>query len=237
MRHKNVPAVVVGLFVIVAAAWIAAAAAPTARADSGGKEAVKTFTIPASATAVLRWTFKTPPTTAVKAYFQISRDKTDWTTLKVVKVAKGTKKVRTTWKAGSRPRCVTSASTRPTDLSNLVNPGEVGGNAARPPLRARRAWAALVAAALWRRRRSAHAGALYPRARCNARLKVALALVWVRATTFQTPPTDCCSMIGTPLRTGLNVPLTPTTPAADGVSAWAVSRARTETVNGSDEAA
>jgi hypothetical protein len=102
MRHKNVPAVVVGLLLVVAATWIAAAAAPTARADSGsGKEAIKTFTIPASATAVLRWTFETPPATAVKADFQISRDKKHWTTLKVVKVAKGTKKVRTTWKAAT----------------------------------------------------------------------------------------------------------------------------------------
>lgn len=120
MRHKNVPAVVVGLFVIVAAAWIVAAAAPTARADSGGKEAVKTFTIPASATAVLRWTFETPPTTSVKADFQISRNKKDWTTLKVVKVAKGTRKVRTTWKAGSRAEVRYFRFDTPTNLSDLV---------------------------------------------------------------------------------------------------------------------
>ena len=121
MRHKNVLAVVVGLLVVVATAWIAAAAAPTARADSGsGKEAIKTFTIPAAATAVLRWTFETPPATAVKADFQISRNKKHWTTLKVVKVAKGTKKVRTTWKAGSRAEVRYFRFDTPTALSDLV---------------------------------------------------------------------------------------------------------------------
>jgi hypothetical protein len=121
MRHKTLPAVVVGLFVVVAAAWIVAAAAPTARADSGGgKEAVKTYTIPASATAILRWTFETPPTTAVKADFQISRNKKHWTTLKVVKVAKGTKRVRTTWKAGSRAEVRYFRFDTPTNLSDLV---------------------------------------------------------------------------------------------------------------------
>jgi hypothetical protein len=120
MRHKNALAVAVGLLVIVTAAWIAAAAAPTARADSGGREAIKTFTIPASATAVLRWTFETPPATAVKADFQISRNKKHWTTLKVVKVARGTKKVRTTWKAGSRAEVRYFRFDTPTDLSNLV---------------------------------------------------------------------------------------------------------------------
>ncbi len=103
MRHRTLPTVVVGLLVVAAAAWAAAAAAPAARADSGGgTEVTKTFTIPAAATAILRWTFETPPATAVKAVFQISRDKTHWRTLKVVKVAKGTKRVRTTWEAGSR---------------------------------------------------------------------------------------------------------------------------------------
>jgi hypothetical protein len=103
MRHRTLQAAFVGLLVVAAAAWVAAAAAPAARADSGGGiEAGKTFTIPARATAILRWTFEKPPATAVRALFQISRDKTHWRTVKVVKVAKGTKRVRTAWKAGSR---------------------------------------------------------------------------------------------------------------------------------------
>ena len=103
MRHRTLQAAFVGLLVVAAAAWVAVAAAPAARADSGGgTEVGKTFTIPAKATAILRWTFEKRPAAAVRAVFQISRDKTHWRTLKVVKVAKGAKRVRTTWKAGSR---------------------------------------------------------------------------------------------------------------------------------------
>jgi len=120
MRHRILQAAVIGLLVVAAAVWTAAAAAPTARAAGGAKAAVKSYTIPASATAILRWTFKVPPATAVKAVFQISRDRTHWTTLKVVKVAKGTKRVRTTWKAGSRPEVRYFRFDTVTDLSNLV---------------------------------------------------------------------------------------------------------------------
>jgi hypothetical protein len=121
MRHRTLLRAVMGLLFVVAAAWIVAVATPLARADSGGgPEVSKAYTIPASATAILRWTFETPPTAAVKAVFQISRDKTHWTTLKVVKVAKGTKKVRTTWKAGSHPEVRYFRFDTATDRSDLI---------------------------------------------------------------------------------------------------------------------
>jgi hypothetical protein len=121
MRHRTLQTAVVGLLVVAAAAWAAAVAVPAARADSGGgTEATKAFTIPASATAILRWTFEKPPAAAVKAVFQISRDKTHWKTLKVVKVAKGTKRVRTTWKAGKRAAVRYFRFDTPTVMSDLV---------------------------------------------------------------------------------------------------------------------
>ena len=121
MRHRTPRAAVIGLLVIAAAAWAAAAATPTARAAGGGTTvAVKAYSIPASATAILGWTFKTPPATATRAVFQVSRDKTHWTTLKVIKVAKGTRRVRTTWKAASRAEVRYFRFQTATDLSNLV---------------------------------------------------------------------------------------------------------------------
>ena len=101
MRNRTIRMAVVGALAVVVAVWVAAAFAPTARADKGGGE-VRRFAIPASATAILRWTFEKAPATAIKASFQISRDKKHWRTLKVVKIAKGTKRVRTSWKAPAR---------------------------------------------------------------------------------------------------------------------------------------
>jgi len=101
MRKRTMQMAVVGVLAVVATIWVAAAFAPTARADKGGGE-VRRFAIPPSATAILRWTFEKPPATAITASFQISRDRSHWSTLKVLKIAKGTKRVRTTWKAPAR---------------------------------------------------------------------------------------------------------------------------------------
>ena len=121
MRNRTLQATVIVLLVLAAAVWTAAAATPTARAASGGATAaVKSYTIPLASTAILQWTFTPAPTAAVKARFQISSDRKHWTTLKVVKVAKGTKRVRTTWKAAAHREVRYFRLDTAGTLSNLV---------------------------------------------------------------------------------------------------------------------
>ena len=121
MRHRTLQVVVVGLIVAAAAVWGAAVAAPAAHADRGDATRVaKTYTIPPGATAILRWTFEKPPTKAVVAKFQISRDKRHWRTLKTVTVAGSTKVVRTSWKAPSHAELRYFRFDAPSHRSNLV---------------------------------------------------------------------------------------------------------------------
>ena len=91
-------AVVLALLVALAA-W-AVLHAPPAHADSGTiKEPAKTFVVPASSTAILRWTFEKAPTVKTAARFQISKDKLHWRTLSTPTVKAGQKIVRTRWTA------------------------------------------------------------------------------------------------------------------------------------------
>jgi len=89
--------------VVLLAALAAGMAASVARADpSSSAEKTRSFTIPASSTAILRWTFERAPATAITARFQISVDKHHWRTLSTPTVKAGQKVVRTRWKAPAR---------------------------------------------------------------------------------------------------------------------------------------
>jgi len=98
--RPNVMALTATLVAFLVLAALAVLHAPPARADApSATEPVRTFVIPASSTAILRWTFEKPPAKATEARFQISADKLHWHTLSTPTVKAGQKVVRTRWKA------------------------------------------------------------------------------------------------------------------------------------------
>lgn len=95
-------ALAVGLAAILTLVAWAVLHAPPAHADSGTiKEAAKMYVIPASSTAILRWTFEKAPATTTVARFQISTDKRHWRTLSSPTVKASQKVVHTRWTAPS----------------------------------------------------------------------------------------------------------------------------------------
>ncbi len=114
-------AVVVALALAVVAAWAAAVPA-AAHADSSTikTEPQRAFTIPASSTAILRWTFETAPAKAVTASFQISKDRYHWLALRKITVKAGQKVVRTSWRAPDRAETRFFRLKTSTEMSDVV---------------------------------------------------------------------------------------------------------------------
>jgi len=119
--RPNVLALTVALAAfLVVAAW-AVLHAPPAHADSSTiNEPARTFVIPVSSTAILRWTFEKAPATATLARFQISIDKLHWRTLSTPTVKAGQKIVRTRWTAPAHAERRFFRLTTKTSRSDLV---------------------------------------------------------------------------------------------------------------------